>query len=212
MVTTSTLIPFFDDAVVEGFQEDTLRCLFQAYRDSELVCRELYHLPEFRRDTIAFVRRTLFDDAWIRLVRRYPSIEAYPAPNASKNCSHACVEVPEQICWTASLVDSPGSLVRPAMFREEYAQRAQGDLFIPEEPERKFRAYAILLHGHDADDLSQPRFVWVAFPDRDCSMYFTAFDLRDRFPHVGTDADRAAAEQVDEHVAMRVRDQARERI
>lgn len=164
---------------------DICLCLIRAYREAYSYCRENY-AGEEAFDLYPNVRRAMFERNWRTRMTRYRDVQIEPTLNYGGNCHHTEMRR-GAIVLTSSAVESPGTLVRHAIFRESLAQSSQLELFqeLLKRP-AKGSLYAILLHGPTGIMLREPQFIQVAFPANDLSSYVenTHIDLLARLPAV----------------------------
>jgi hypothetical protein len=104
------------------------------------------------------------------IAARHPGVVELEECRARNNSYHYVRLRVDRVLITVSAVGAPLEMPRDADHRETMS-RIQWELFgaNPESADRWL--YAILLHGHDGQDTSQPNFATVAFPDA----YYNAF-------------------------------------
>ena len=93
------------------------------------------------------------------------------------------------VLFTASPVNDPSDLVRPAEFRQQYAlHNRQYRLFDDDQPigiDEAVPLYGVILHGRGFEKQGELGFAVVRFPTADLSGYFeVAIDLFAEFPDV----------------------------
>ncbi len=161
--------------VPAGFLRGSLRLLFNVYRTACAECSERHPPPECH-DLLPHFRRALLEAAWRELAGRTEGVDAYTAGNAGRRSFHTVIRS-GSVLLTASAVDAPKRLVRPAEFRQTYARSNQLYLFdhpLPPSPDADL--YAILIHG-PSDDMFRLGFAHVVFPAPECDRYLGRIDL-----------------------------------
>lgn len=171
--TAGELEQVFDGSVQKQVQEALIRCLFGAYRTTFEECARFPE--EEARDLRPFYR-------WVQLRADLRGIaQRFKGVRATAERYHTLLST-GRVILTASAVEGPGNLVRPALYRQTYASSSQLDLFIKDTaPPDDAQLYAILLHGPDPAEPRQPLFGQVAFPDKACLSYVHEIDLFSRF-------------------------------
>jgi hypothetical protein len=185
----SELKALFLDEVPEPVILDTARCIIGSYDEAFRFCRSNFPGPE-AHDLYPIIRRSMFERNWRARLSRY-KIDLVPTPNAIGNCFHTELRL-DRVIITVSAVESPGDIVREAVFRKGLAQDNQLNLFFEAEPPPEDASlYAIVLHGPAAAGLlPSPGFIRIAFPARDCDKYVDSFNLLDHFPILQTEIDK----------------------
>jgi hypothetical protein len=168
-LSPAEIVQIFDNSVPKHLQEALIHCIFGAYKTAFEDCSRFP--DEEARDLRPFVRWTQIRSDLRGLPARFPGIQASAEPY------HTLVTA-GHIILTASAVDAPDVLPRPAQYRLEYASTSQLDLFNNTDGEF---IYAILLHHPDPTDHRQPLFALIAFPDRFYEGYVYSVDLFARF-------------------------------
>jgi hypothetical protein len=176
MAFTEELESIFDDSFEKQTQEALMKCLFSAYGGSYEKCYKEFPKEE-AHDLLPFYR-------WIRLRTelrglegRFGEIETTSEPNGPAPSYHLVVKT-NRVILTVSSVDGPRSLPRPALYRIEYANTHQLDLFKPVE---NSKVYAILIHGPKQGDKRQPGFAQIGFPAKGFEYYIHRIDLFSKF-------------------------------
>ena len=151
----------FREAVPLEFLENTVQilcdCYVQAYQDC------LKYPKSERHDLRPHVRRGLFEWQWREHAQSYEELSADPIGNVRKTAFHTEIKC-GPIILVESFVDTPTTIVRPALFRETLTMRYQ-PLFREQDEQVEESLFAILLHG--AADARTPAFAHIAFPLRD---------------------------------------------
>jgi len=179
----SSLIERFDQLIPQEFQRQTVRCLFQAYRESYVILRNsgdhyLLH------DNLGHFRRAKFNELWRTMTNaRFPHIDCHTVPNSNHCCFHTKVEIPGQLIWTPARLGSPGSKLPESITRTEYILLTpqQTNLFEEELDLSGECIFAVLLHNGDSDIKASPSFGLVGFPSLEGG-FFNFIDLFERFP------------------------------
>jgi len=171
--TAGELEQVFDGCVPRQVQEALIRCLFGAYKTTFEECARFPE--EEARDLRPFYR-------WVQLRTDLRGIaQRFRGVGATAERYHTLLAA-GRVILTASAVEGPGDLVRPALYRQTYASSSQLDLFIKDTPPPDdAQLYAILLHGPDPTEPRQPLFAQIAFPDKACQSYVHEIDLFSRF-------------------------------
>ena len=203
-------IAMFDDFVPSDFCRRSVLFLYQCYSAAHHYCDTRFPRTE-ARDLYPHFRRAMFESGWRSVADLFKRAKAKPTPNCAQNCSHTLIGF-GRVDLTASAVESPSTLVRPAVFRKTYAQSAQRQLFEPAPTSRPSASlYAILIHGPSSDP-SRPAFAHVVFPTPECEAYIDRIDLLLRFPEIANrELERSPEETVQDAVEPRLRSGARKR-
>lgn len=174
------------EAFPKGFYQDAVRCLFQSYRTAKDES-DKYELPEFRVEWPSR-RRSEIESNFRTLANRYPAVAAEALPNSNGSAHHTRLSS-NNVFLTISSVRTPGNIVRPAGFRQEYAVSNQFELFTPATPPppEDHYLYAVLLHGPDRrlngrKYAERPGFAHLAVPDKDCERYVARLNLFAAYP------------------------------
>jgi hypothetical protein len=185
---------FFLDQVPGAFLRDSITVLNAGYKSSHEACTEGFAEPE-AHDLYGHHRRATNEMGWRTTAQRH-GLKASVVWNSRRTYSHTRVAANE-VVMTESFVNHQGDLIRPADFRGTLAQENQLNLFRAPAGGNATSLFAILTHGlsrHFPDRLS---FIWVEFPNADCTGYVDGFDLFQEFPDLAlairpTAADLAA--------------------
>jgi len=186
----SELKPVFLQDVPEPVILDAARCLIGSYEEAYKYCIAEFPGPE-AHDLYPILRRSMVERNLRARLNRYRETTSTTELNAIGNCYHTELRS-GRVVLTVSAVESPGEVVRDAVFRKTLSQNPQGHLFRKREaPPEDARLYAILLHGPLGGGLLRsPAFIRIAFPDPDCEVYVDSFNVLDLFPVLRTEMDK----------------------
>src|SRR5207237_1374675 len=154
---------WFEESIPRQFQEDTLRCLFDSWWTAHEECRARFPESE-HHDLVGHYRRALFEAQWRDVADDFkPEMEAVAEPNQIGSYFHTVITC-GRIKITASAVDKPERIVRPADFRDTLAEDNQKFFsFMPRHKVPKDGwLYALLLYG--PGDHKYPGFADIVFP------------------------------------------------
>ena len=185
----------FDRYVPMDSLRRIVRCIRQAYAEEH---RETWARfdKEFAPTVLPHNRRAQIDQALIALGKRPgETMTVACAPNERMNCKHARMQF-GPVVLTQSCVRCETDVVRPAVFRQNYAQDCQGDLFDTDRsPVVVGDLYGILLHRPNRLTPKIPDMFVVQFPNADCTGYLgDSIDVLQRFPDIATDLCRELEE------------------
>lgn len=167
------------DALGEGFLEDLIRLLFSAYRGAFHECSKNFPAQQ-AHDLRPILRRSMIERDLKPLAESHGLVVSVVQTTKGKSF-HTEVKG-KNVVLTVSAVDTPQSMFRDAVFRQNLA-RAQMHLFDENCVADNPPLYAVLLHGPHRKQ-NQPRFGVVAFPQPDCKNYITKLSLFSKFPQV----------------------------
>ncbi|HVF59555.1 MAG TPA: hypothetical protein VNJ70_07075 [Thermoanaerobaculia bacterium] len=177
----SELRDLFFQNVPEPVLMDTAKVAIGSYVEAFKYCCDNFPGPE-AHDIYPQIRRVMFERNWRGRISRYPGVTLEAMPNAIDNCYHGELTA-GRVVMTVSAVESPGKVVREAVFRTGLARDSQMNLYGEAAPPPAAAAlYAILVHGPLGFMLPSPGFLHVAFPASDCDSYVDRFNLLDYFP------------------------------
>lgn len=203
MVGPLNLVRIFDRSVPNRFVQETLRCLYSAYRDADAQCRQDFPMPE-AHDLRGHLRRAMFERNWRTLATRYLDLSASAVRNHRRTSYYTQI-VSGCVVLTESAVETPEAMVRKAVFRQTLARSAQMVMpFVEHDlPAPDALLYAILLHGPADESTSSPGFVHIAFPSKDCSTYLDRIDLLKRYPNIAAEVRTDVPEIIDDEPEIR---------
>ena len=161
----------FPDHILEAM----LKCLFNAYKIADDECKQKF-APEEAHDLLPFYRWVQLRMELRGLGGRFQEIQTRAEPSGS--CSHIVIDT-DRVMLTVSSVDRAGGFPRPAIYRNEYSNENQYNLFRPIPKNSKI--YAVLIHGAYKEDRSKPAFSEIVFPEKGFNSYFHRIDLFSRF-------------------------------
>lgn len=167
----------FFAAYPRDFLEDVVRMLFLRYPSTDEECRDKHEEPE-ARDVYPYERRAVIEGELRRIAKSH-GISATTEKNCRKSHSYTLLQS-DGVLLTASAVDNPNKIPRPAEHRKTYARSAMLKLF-GEQPPQSDTLYAILQHGSDPLDRAQLGFADIVFPDESYSRPATRIPLLDEF-------------------------------
>lgn len=176
----SELPAIFLDSVNDAFLRASVECLMGAYESTYAAAYGRYPAPE-AHDALPIERRAVFEAKWRELARAH-GLWAEAELNDAENCYHTTVRS-GRVVLTASAVQFPRAVVRPAGFRRTLARSSELNLIYPTPPrEPDAPLYAILQHGPDGIDPSRPAFVLAVFPDPYSRQNLDSVNVLARFP------------------------------
>jgi hypothetical protein len=201
----SELVEIFDESVPRQFLEDTIRCMYGAYREAHDYCLKEYE-PSEMHDLLPHVRRAMVERNWRAVAARHPGVSASAWPNSTASSYHTRIRS-GRVILTASAVERPGALTRSAEFRNTYARTSQLSFEDADHasPTGGESLYAILLHGPDPARIYGPGFVHVGFPAADSSGYVENIDLMARFRELVRAEATTQIETVESEPSVRLR-------
>lgn len=174
-----------------GILRDLIVEVPRVYRDSARELRSSFSNREEVHDLLPHFRRAKMEDRFGLIGARHPSVMVQKALNAAKNSYHTILRSGSFV-FTQHYCAHHAEVVRPAVFREEYARRAQIELFSQFNEDvpltRRLESvthYAILQHGPDPEDPALPGYVHVKFPNAACDGYVGKIDLLLAFGALG---------------------------
>lgn len=188
---------FFDSNVPEEIQRRIVRVTLASYRDTRKVIRDQDLPDEEAHDLFPYQLRAHTESGLRNIARLWPNSKATAEPNGTGTAFHTLIQI-KNVTMTQSAVETPGTVVRDAAFRNEYADAqsrfvidAKAQELVVEEylPPTDATLYGIIIHGPIEFGLGKPGrsqvgFIRVAFPNRDMSGYIDSIDLLARFPDV----------------------------
>lgn len=166
---------------------DVTSMLLYTYPSSHDDCRTGRAEPEVR-DLYPHMRRAAIEGQLKQIAREHGIIAT--TESNSKNSQNYTLLSSGGVLLTASAVDQPDKIARPAVYRETYARTGELKLF-GEEPPTSDTLYGILQHGPDPLNRAQLGFAYVVFPDESYSQQVARVDLLRMFADV-VDRHRAA--------------------
>jgi hypothetical protein len=173
----------FDSSVPRAMQRDSVRIIWHGYQETFREVNSRHARPE-AHDLLGHERRAYIERELRAMAELYPDTVAMPEWNKTKTAAHTII-TRGVIKLTESKVRTPWTIVHPSVFRSEYAEVFQPDLFQPDEYEERDEIsyiYSIILHGCEPSTPSIPSFIHVVFPDRDFQTYIHRINLFKKFP------------------------------
>ena len=178
-MTPPDLKDFFLQQVPLAFIRDSIEVLNKGYRESHEICTEGFAEPE-AHDLYGHHRRATNEMGWRTTAQRH-GLKTSVVPNSRRTYYHTRVTA-NKVVMTESFVMHPGDLIRPADFRGTLAQENQLNLFGAPAGGNAASLFAILVHGLSQHFPDRLAFIWVQFPNADCTAYLGGFDLFDHVP------------------------------
>jgi hypothetical protein len=164
----------------KDFLRDALSMLLHTYPSSHDDCGSGRAEPEVR-DLYPHMRRAAVEGQ-LRQIAKEHGITATVETNCKKSQNYTLLSS-GNVLLTASAVENPNKIARPAVYRETYARTGELKLF-GEEPPTTDTLYAILQHGPDPVNRAQLDFAYVVFPDESYSQQVTRINLLEMFRDV----------------------------
>lgn len=168
--------------------EAMIKCIFNAYKVAYNECKQKF-TPEEAHDLLPFYRWVQLRMELRGLGGRFQELQTTAEPNGS---SFHIIINSDRLMLTVSSVDRPGGFPRPAIYRNDYANECQLNLFEPLPKDSK--VYAVLIHGPDKKDRSTPAFSEIVFPEKGFESYIHKINLFSRFDSLINPVDKAKPE------------------
>lgn len=171
------------------FPDDLLRAIcrqvVRGYQDAWQYCLDNYDFPQ-RHDVYPMMRRADIERNAATIVERFPPGTAVAVANRVGAAYHVRI-TSGRVRLTFSAVNERGQVVRPAIFRKQYASNSQTNLFdlgAGADDQDDSALYAILLHGGTKKRPQIPAFMDIGFPDAECKSYVDTINLFARFSEI----------------------------
>jgi hypothetical protein len=161
----------FQDYVLESM----IKSLFSSYQISYDYCTKNFSEEE-GHDLLPFYRWVQLRSELRGLGGRFKEITTKAEPNGS---SYHIIIDSDRLMLTVSTVDNPKALPRPALYRADYANDHQLDIFRPLPDDSKI--YAVLTHGFNRKERYKPAFARIIFPAKGFEYYIHHIDLFAKF-------------------------------
>ena len=186
----------FEYFVPEKFLIGVVKAIIEQYKHTKWKLERESLGFEEKRYLAPHLRRTYIESAFSQFPRRFKNekVQVTCRENSSKDSHRIIVCGP--ILLTQSKVDRRSQLPREAEFRRTYAESPQLNLFDTSADEFVFAEndedtlFAIITHK-PAENMDQPEFVDVIFPDKNYTRIIDRIRLFDKYPTIvnGTVSD-----------------------
>lgn len=149
-----------------------------------------YINPKLRKQYRPLYRKEIIDTQLNSAAKKHFNISDSISDNCSGSHSYTELIIEKKVILTASVVDSPRSLPRPAKFRIEAAKNNPGsrqlDIFSPNVISADFnrktnekKLYGIIIHGPSKS--LRPEFIIIVIPDFTYSFGIGTINLLERY-------------------------------
>lgn len=191
-------LEFFFQHVPREFLRNVLVTVCDCYAAAQERCQAEFEEPE-AENVRPFYRRGLIEQTLREIAKGTDGVTATAirgpvGENGQPGWWHHTLVCCGPVKFTQNAVSAPTELVRPSLFRQEYATTNRQLLLFSEESGRTqagggaavkdMKLYGILLHGQSPEP-NLPGFVVVRFPNQEYDAYLPdSIDLFREFPDV----------------------------
>jgi hypothetical protein len=176
MTAAVSPVELFEQCVPLPFIQDSVRLLFETYRQAYEECRP--RPWQVAHDLRGHVRRALIEERWPLVAERHQAdgIRVAYHPNRKRTSFFTQVTC-GRIVLTQSFVEKPETIVRRAEFRNTRARSNQLELFSDNPPPLPDAPLSTLLIHGEARGGRHPYFADIVFPAPDCKSYLARIEL-----------------------------------